>query len=88
MEMAPRKRVEYYCPNGHDFVLTLLLEAEVSEVWDCPRCSAPARTNPAQLTNQADNTRNRTPWDMLRERRGIPELEQLLREQLKELRAA
>ena len=41
-ESAPRKRVDYWCSNGHHSTPSFALDAEVPEEWDCPRCGLPA----------------------------------------------
>ncbi|HET8642449.1 MAG TPA: RNA polymerase-binding protein RbpA [Pseudonocardiaceae bacterium] len=43
-EAAPRRRVSYWCANGHETRPSFALEAEVPEYWDCPRCGLPAGT--------------------------------------------
>ncbi len=40
-ETAPRKRVEYWCANGHYVKPSFAMDAEVPEEWDCPRCGLP-----------------------------------------------
>ena len=44
VETAPRRRVSYWCANGHETRPSFALEAEVPEHWDCPRCGLPAGT--------------------------------------------
>ncbi len=41
-ESAPRQRFEFYCANGHVTVLAFAMDAEVPDIWDCPRCGLPA----------------------------------------------
>jgi hypothetical protein len=41
-ESAPRKRVDYWCANGHCTRPSFALDAEVPEMWDCARCGLPA----------------------------------------------
>ncbi|GAA4618267.1 RNA polymerase-binding protein RbpA [Saccharopolyspora hordei] len=45
-EAAPRKRVDYWCSNGHRSRPSFALDAEVPEEWDCPRCGLPAGLDP------------------------------------------
>jgi hypothetical protein len=50
-DTAPRRRVSYWCSNGHETAPSFAQEhgSEVPEVWDCPRCGYPAgqdRDNP------------------------------------------
>lgn len=44
-QTAPRKLVDYWCDNGHHTRPSLAAEAEVPELWDCPRCGLPAGQN-------------------------------------------
>ena len=37
IEFAARQQVGYQCPQGHEFEITMSLEAEVPAVWECPR---------------------------------------------------
>ncbi len=87
VEMAPRSKVAYDCPQGHDFSLTLAEEADVPAAWECPRCGAEALRRDGGTVEQKVVKPARTHWDMLRERRSIPELEDILTERLQLLRA-
>jgi len=87
VEMAPRMQVGYQCPQGHDFSLTLAEEAEVPAVWECPRCGADALRRDGGTVEAKAAKPARSHWDMLRERRSIPELEDILTERLQLLRA-
>jgi ribosomal protein L37AE/L43A len=85
-EPAQRQIAKYTCPNGHQLEVPFAADAQVPAVWECRFCGASARREdtgppPAPKTKPA-----RSHWDMLRERRSIPELEALLQERLAELR--
>ncbi|MDR7303357.1 RNA polymerase-binding protein RbpA [Haloactinomyces albus] len=41
-ESAPRQQVDYWCDNGHHVRPSFALDAQVPDVWDCPRCGLPA----------------------------------------------
>ena len=91
VEPAETRDVTYRCPSGHGFVIRFFAEAEViPHWWDCRTCSAPAHTaDPASElvpTSRRGVGRNKTPWQQLRERRSIAELEVLLDERLRLLR--
>ena len=87
IEFAPRQRVTYDCPNGHEFEIPMAEEAEVPFTWECPRCGAESRQRDgAEPAAKADKPA-RTHWDMLLERRSIKELEDILSERLELLRA-
>jgi hypothetical protein len=56
-------------------------------VWEC-RCGAEAKLVGGTEPEAKPAKHQRTHWDMLLERRSIPELEELLEERLTLLRAA
>lgn len=85
VELAARQHVDYDCPKGHAFACTFAEEADVPDTWECPRCGGTAiRTGATPAAKESKPVR--THWDMLRERRSIPELEEILAERLVELR--
>ena len=45
-EAAPRRRVPFWCAQGHETQVSFASEAEVPELWDCPRCGLPAGALP------------------------------------------
>ena len=86
IEFAARQQCGYRCVNGHEFEVTMSVEAEVPAVWECPRCGAEALSRDG-LTKEAKVEKPvRTHWDMLLERRSIKELEEILTERLELLR--
>lgn len=87
VEMAPRQVTEYICPNGHTIVLPFSVEADVPALWEC-RCGAEALLRNGTRPEPKSVRPQRTHWDMLLERRTIPELEVLLEERLDLLRKA
>ena len=86
IEFAPRQRVQYDCPNGHDFDIPMASDAEVPFTWECPRCGAESKQRDASPPEVKLEKPARTHWDMLLERRSIPELEDILSERLELLR--
>ena len=86
VEMAPRQDVAYACPRGHAFSITMADEAEVPRQWECPRCGATALQADGEAPDAKPDKPARTHWDMLLERRSIPELEEILSERLELLR--
>ncbi len=42
IEFAARQKVGYACPQGHEFEITMSVEADVPAIWECPRCGAEA----------------------------------------------
>lgn len=86
VEPAERIMVRYDCPAGHQTVLPFSVEAEeIPRTWGC-RCGRDAeivtRTPRLAAIDDRPERHQRTHWDMLRERRSIPELEVLLAERL------
>jgi len=92
VEPAETQTLTYHCPAGHTFSIRLFAEAEVIPVrWDCRTCGAAAHTDNAAarevpVAGRVAGTR-KSPWQQLRERRSIAELETLLEERLGLLRA-
>ena len=87
IEFAARQQVGYRCPQGHEFEITMSVEAEVPAVWECPRCGAEALSTSGILKEEKAEKPVRTHWDMLLERRSIKELEDILSERLDLLRS-
>ena len=85
IEFAARQQVGYRCPHGHEFEITMSVEADVPALWECPRCGAEARHVRHRARVKAEKPA-RTHWDMLLERRSIKELEDILTERLELLR--
>jgi RNA polymerase-binding protein len=82
---SERQITTYVCPNGHRIELPFSVEAEVPATWEC-RCGAEARLVDGPEPEARPVKHQRTHWDMLLERRSIPELEELLEERLTLLR--
>jgi len=86
VELAARQEISFDCPNGHHFTLTFAMEAELPTEWECPRCGQPSRRSDGVEPEVKETKAPRTHWDMLRERRSIPELEDILAERLEQIR--
>lgn len=87
-----RAQHTYTCTScGRDTILTFAADAELPEAWECRTCGAEAlRQIGDGTTATVDHSGDKTPrshWDMLLERRTIPELEELLEERLAYVRA-
>ena len=84
-QYAPRQSVVFSCPRGHTITVPLALEVEIPPTWRCPAhgIDSACTLNPSPAPKSKPL---RTHWDMLLERRSIPELEELLAERLNELR--
>lgn len=86
VELAPRQEIGFDCANGHHFDVVFAEEAELPTEWECPRCGASGRRSDGVEPEVKETKPVRTHWDMLRERRSIEELEDLLAERLDEIR--
>jgi len=86
IDLAPRQDVEYACPSGHRFQMPFSMEADVPAAWECRVCGAQALRVGGVPEEDKPSKPVRTHWDMLLERRSIPELEEVLAERLEVLR--
>jgi hypothetical protein len=87
IEPAPRQLVRYDCAQGHSFSMPFSVEADIPYTWECRQCGATARRHEGEQPASKPTKPVRTHWDMLLERRTVPELEELLEERLELLRA-
>lgn len=37
---------EYFCPQGHDFILEFMPGAVIPSFWECPKCETIAANRP------------------------------------------
>lgn len=86
IEFAERNMVGFDCPKGHHFDVAFSVEAELPFQWECKKCGSTAVRTDGSVGEEKETKPQRTHWDMLRERRSIPELEEILDEQLGKLR--
>lgn len=85
---ADRIRYQYLCPSGHEVSVAFAADADVPEKWECRECSAEATISTAEIPNLEQILKpQRTHWDMLRERRTIEEINELLEERLEQYRS-
>jgi len=87
-EPAERQVAAYACPNGHRFTVPFSVEAEVPAGWECRFCGAAANREDGAAPAPSQAKPARSHWDMLLERRSIPELEAILEERLELLRVS
>lgn len=91
VDFVDRITATYRSEDGSTFNVVFAEDAEIPPRWENPRTNQSgvlldAAGNPVE-DEQADERPQRTHWDMLLERRSIPELEELLAERLEILRA-
>lgn len=87
IEFAERQTLEFDCPNGHHFDVTFAIEAELPTEWECKKCGHMSVRSDGVVGEEKPAKPQRTHWDMLRERRSLPELEDIFNEQLTKKRA-
>ena len=80
--LSPRLEVGFDCPAQHRFFIVFSDEALLPTAWDCPRCGATSVRTDGVVAEAKDVKPTRTHWDMLRERRSVAELEEILSERL------
>jgi len=86
-ESAPRRRVVYWCANGHESRPSFAMDAEVPDNWDCPRCGLPGGRDQEKPPAPPRNEPYKTHLAYVKERRTEEEAEQLLEDALNQLRA-
>lgn len=84
---APRVELAFDCPAHHHFSIPFSTQAALPTSWDCPTCWAPGTRSDGVLADAPADKPTRTHWDMLRERRSVPELQELLAERVALLKA-
>jgi hypothetical protein len=85
-ESAPRRRVPFWCANGHETIPAFAEEASVPETWDCPRCGLPAGRSEQAPPPAPRNEPYKTHLAYVRERRTDADGEAILEEALAKLR--
>jgi hypothetical protein len=80
--LSPRLELGFDCPAQHHFSIVFSVEAQLPTAWDCPNCGASAVRADGVVAEAKDVKPTRTHWDMLRERRSVAELEEILSERL------
>jgi rubredoxin len=86
-ESAPRRRVSYWCANGHESKPSFAMEAEVPDSWDCPRCGLPGGRDQESPPAPPRNEPYKTHLAYVKERRSDADGEAILAEALAKLRA-
>jgi hypothetical protein len=84
--LAPRQIARYRTDNGEEFDIPLADDAEIPDTWGCRNGMEGRLIEGGELAEPKKVKVPRTPWDMLRERRSIEQLEELLQERLETIR--
>jgi rubredoxin len=85
-ELESRVYVSFFCANGHETRTPFALEAEVPEVWDCPKCGLPANTDRDHPPPPPRIEPYKTHLAYVKERRSDEDGAQILQEALDDLR--
>ncbi len=81
-DLAARKIARYRTENGDEFEMPFAADADVPGSWLCRNGMEGALIEGGELAAPKMGKVPRTHWDMLRERRSIEELDELLNERL------
>ena len=87
-EVAPRIRVPYYCANGHTTTPAFAADAQIPELWDCPRCGYPAGRDIDNPPPAPRTEPYKTHLAYVKERRSDEDGAAILEEALARLRAS
>ena len=85
-DSAPRRRVSYFCANGHETTPAFALHAAVPSSWHCPRCGLPASRDEQNPLPAPRNEPYKTHLAYVKERRSDADGEAILSEALENLR--
>jgi hypothetical protein len=81
-DLAPRQIARYRTKNGEEFDMPFADDAEIPGTWLCRNGMEGTLIDGGDRAEPKKAKVPRTPWDMLRERRSIEELDELLNERL------
>ena len=85
-EAAPRNRIPFWCANRHETRVAFATDAEIPELWDCPRCGLPAGQDEQSPPAAPRTEPYKTHLAYVKERRTDEEAAQLLEDALRQLR--
>ena len=84
-DLAPRQMVKYRTDSGEIFEVPFAEDAEIPESWLCKNGQMGTLVEGEGVESKPAKP-PRTHWDMLRKRRSIEELDELLEERIEHLR--
>ena len=61
-EAVPRNRIPFWCANGHETRIAFATDADIPELWDCPRCGLPAGQDSRTRRRRRAPSRTRPTW--------------------------
>ena len=86
-DLAARKTARYRTKNGDEFDMPFAIDAQVPGTWQCRNGMEGTLIEGGDPAEPKKVKVPRTHWDMLRERRSIEELEELLNERLEVIKS-
>lgn len=87
-DSAPRRRIAFFCANGHETHPAFALDAEQPDTWDCPRCGLPAGRDEENPPAPPRTEPYKTHLAYVRERRSDADGAAILDEALARIREA
>jgi RNA polymerase-binding protein len=81
-DLAPRQIARYRTDDGGEFEVPFADDAEIPGTWWCRNGMQGTLIDGGDGVEPKKVKVPRTPWDMLRDRRSIEELEELLKERI------
>jgi hypothetical protein len=85
-ESAPRRRVAFWCANGHESRPSFAADADIPEQWECPRCGLPTGREKDAPPAPPRTEPYKTHLAYVRERRDAKDGDAILNEALEALR--
>lgn len=86
-DSAPRLRVSYWCAELHEARPSFAVDAEVPDLWDCPKCGLPASRDKNNPPSAPKNEPYKTHLAYVKERRNDTDGADILGEALAALKA-
>ena len=87
-KLRPRSRIPFWCANRHETRVAFASDADVPELWDCPRCGLPAGQDEQNPPAAPRTEPYKTHLAYVRERRSDADGDALLEEALTRLHRA
>jgi hypothetical protein len=84
-EAAPRKKVSFFCANGHESTPSFARDVNPPQEWDCPRCGLPAGQDEENPPAPPRIEPYKTHLAYVKERRSGGEADALLDEAMKNI---
>lgn len=85
-EAAPKRRVSFWCANGHESTVSFAADADLPDTWDCPRCGYPAGQDEGRPPAAPRTEPYKTHLAYVKERRSDEDGEAILAEALAKLK--